>query len=411
MHVDRRETYFNGLFKTAEVYLPGVFTTNGHPQNTHKPVLLQYLQHSTHSPQKDMIWDVQKKKATFRGNPKLASLHIPQDPDSKYTARIASWRGEGTALQQLHVNKCTECTECTVAHTCSGHCYSSPQNKFLDVGNRYLELAYKTCRRDAFGEDKTTCDGSNCLEVEELLPGSYIWFGVATQKHYDVEYMFGEESEQSDEEMGEQSDEETVDEQSDEETVDEQSDEEIAVPMDEDVFLQKWDQRSQYGNQSFVCDLQKLLLAYESQIAKGRQVVLRCGGTLLYQEEICYVTIVTFNNDECHDDLPYVNSPAATKYHSALCDWSRLLGRRGHYKYAGYPVFTPCSDDDLMVFALHLPDGMPLYLHGKELTGGKPLQTDHDWCHRFKQFRGQAAAECKKHERSYQQWLRQQVSP
>ena len=369
------------MLNTAEVYLPRVFTTNGRPQNMYgDPVLLQYLQHSTHSPQKDMIWDVRKKKATFRGNPKLASLHIPQDPDSKYTARIASWRGEGTALQQLHVKDCTECTEYKGRHKCSGHCYASPETKFLDVGNRYLELANMTCRAD-----RATCDGSKCYQVEKLFPGTYIWFGVAALKDYDEDCMFEDGYEQSDEEM--------------------------TTPLGEDVFLQKWDRSSNYGNQSFVCDLQKLLLAYESQIANESQVVLRCGGTLLYQKEVCYVTIVTFENDGCHDSLPRVNSPNVTKGRAGQCDWSGLLGKRGHYEYDGYPAFTPCSDDDLMVFAFHLPDGKVLSLCDKELTGGEPLETDHDWCHRFRHFSGQAAAQCKEHERSYHQWLRLQVSP
>ena len=348
----------HGLFKAAEVYLPGVFTTNGRPQNMPSaPVLLQYLQHSTHSPEKDMIWDEEKKKATFKGNAKLACLHT--SPNSGYIARVASWRGEGDVLQQLRVYKCARCRG---RHNCSGHCCTIPKNTFLDVGNRYLELAYKTCRRNP--ADENTCNGFNCYRVEKLLPGSYIWFGVAAPSVNEIP---------------------------------------------EDVFLRQWWKcQSPYGTHSFVSDLQKILLAYKSQIAKGSQVVLHCGGTLLYQKEVCYVTIVTFENDGCHDDLPGVDSSNATNGYAGQCDWSGLLAEGG---FEGYPLFTPCSArDDHMVFAFHLPDGMELSLNSEELVGGEPLENDHYWCHRFRHLTGEAGAECEKHESSYHQFLREHVS-
>ena len=369
------------MFQTAEVYLPGVFSPNGRPEYKGDPILLQYLQHSTHSPQKDMIWDDEKNEATFQGNPKLASLHVPLNSDSYFLARVASWRGEGPILQQLRIYDCNECNRLG-AHRCSGQCCAVPRNKFMDVGNQYIELARRTCKYGL--ADATTCYGSRCQRVEKLLPGSYIWFGHATLTH-DTYWL---------------------------DTMYDRSDEEMAKPVAEDEFQQKWDWSSKYGTQSFVCDLHNLLKAYEGQIPKRSKVVLRCGGTLLYQKEICYVTIVTFKNDGCHDTLPPVNNPTATDGHSPQCDWSSILKMNGHYEYARdqYPLFTPCSDKNNMVFAFHIPDGMVLSLRGKELVGREPLETDHDWCHRLKYLGGQSATKCEEEEELYHQWRREHVS-
>lgn len=351
-----------------------MFTANGRPPNWGNPVVLQYLQHSTHSPEKDIIWDEENKVATLVGNPKLASLHM--SPDSKYIARVASWRAEGPVLQQLRIYDCTRCNK-SGEHKCSGQCCAIPRNEFVDVGNRYVELAQVTCKKGV--ADEMTCDGSNCQRVERLLPGAYIWFGHAHAINwYDLHW--GETDK-------------------------------MAEPLDENDFKQYWDQSSPYGNQSFVSDIHNLLAAYGRQIPKGKKIVLRCGGTLLYQQEICYVIIVTFENDGCHDTLPPVNSPAAD---NPQCDWSRLLDENGRYRHVRdryqYPMFVPCSDTNHMVFAFHLPNGMALSLHSEELVGGKPLQTEHDWCHRYRYMKDQSATRCKEVEESYHQWVKEHVS-
>ena len=372
------------------MYLPGVFSTNGRLEKKGDPVLLQYLQHSTHSPQKDMIWDDEMNEATFQGNPKLASLHVPLNRDSQYLARVASWRGEGPILQQLRIYDCNKCNR--LAHRCSGQCCAVPQNKFMDVGNQYIELARRTCKYGL--ADATTCNGSECQRVEKLLPGSYIWFGQALTHDTELfDNLCREEMANPDKEMA-------------------NPDEEMANPVAEDEFQQKWDRSSKYGTQSFVCDLHNLLKAYEGQIPKRSKVVLRCGGTLLYQKEICYVTIVTFKNDGCHDTLPPVNNPTATDGDSPQCDWSSILKKNGRYKYAHdqYPLFTPCSDHNNMVFAFHIPDGMVLSLPGKELVGRKPLETNHGWCHRLKYLGSQSATKCKEEEDLYHQQRRKHVS-
>ena len=354
-----------------------MFTANGHPQKGGCHVLLQYLQHSTHSPEKDIIWDEERKVATLVGNLKLASLHM--SPDSRYIARAASWRAEGPVLQQLRIYDCTWCNK-SGEHQCGGQCCAIPcaRNKFVDVGNRYVELAQVTCKKGI--ADKTTCDGSNCQQVERLLPGVYIWFGHAHAINW-LDLMYGGETHKME-------------------------------PLDENDFKRNWDRKSQYGNQSLVSHIHNLLTAYGRQIPKGRKVVFRCGGTLLYQQEICYVTIVTFENDGYHDILPTVNSPAAD---NPQCDWSGLLDENGRYRHVRdqYPTFVPCSDTNLMVFAFHLPNGMTLSLHSEELVGGEPLQTEHDWCHRYRYMKDQSATRCMAEEESYayHQWIKEQVSP
>ena len=108
---------------------------------------------------------------------------------------------------------------------------------------------------------------------------------------------------------------------------------------------------------SFVVDIHKLLQAYRESISNGQvfdavhhhhgnvmpRIVLRCGGTLLYRWEVCYVVIVTYENDGIHDKLPPVNRPDTD---DAIvvprCDWSPILDENGYYtKRAGYPIFRP----------------------------------------------------------------------
>ena len=190
-----------------------------------------------YSPEKDIIWDKERKVATLVGNPKLASLH--NTPRNQYIARVASWKAEETFLQQLRIHDCTRCNK-PEEHQCSGQCCAIPRNEFVDVGNQYIVLARKTCKKGI--ADEMTCDGSNCQRVERLLPGVYIWFGHAHAINWYSVFM--------------------------DET------DKMAESLDENDFKQNWDQNSPYGNQSFVSDIHNLLTAYGRQIPKGKKVVL-----------------------------------------------------------------------------------------------------------------------------------------
>ena len=254
---------------------------------------MQYLQHSTHSAEKDLIWD--GEKATFKGNTKLASLHCTQN---NIAFRIMTWRREGQSLRQLSITKCHECN--VSSHQCTRECCAIPLSEFTSVENPYVELACKTCKQHATClPDMKTCNGRECYAVEKALPGSYVWFGVPK--------MSGPPS----------------------------------VLLSERDFLHFWTQESVYGVHSFVVDMHTLIAAYQQQIANGRPVVFRCGGTFLYTHEVCYVVIVTHEGDGVHDNLPAITSPSVAGDRSHRCDWFRLLDQNGHCTKKGYPHFKP----------------------------------------------------------------------
>ena len=293
-----------------------------------------------------MIWD--GEKATFKGNPKHASIHcVPQKNSTIF--RVMTWQREGQSLRQLKITPCNACA--FNGHYCSGRCCAVPLSEFAAVENAYVKLARMTCKRNATSlADMKTCSGRECYEIEKTLPGSYVWFGVSE--------MNGPPTE----------------------------------PVRKRQFLDFWTGESVYGVHSFVVDIHEIISAYRQQIANGQAVVFRCGGTLLYAHEVCYVVIVTHEGDSVHDSLPPVTSLLVDEDNSCRCIWSLLLDKDGHCTKDGYPQFKPhfmnVDSWDHMVFAFHLPNGATLTLHRKNLIGGGgeggPLRTEHRTCLKFR---------------------------
>ena len=312
-----------------------------------------------------MIWDGQK--ATFKGNPKLAGLHCLQQKNST-TFRVMTWRREGLFLRQLSIGHCNACN--FSGHYCNGRCCAIPVSEFAAVENPYVKLALMTCKQNAASlADMKTCNGRECYTVEKALPGSYVWFGIPE--------MSGPPN----------------------------------VLLSKHNFLRYWTRESTYGVHSFVVDIHTMISAYRQQIANGRQVVLRCGGTLLYTCEVCYVVIVTHEGDSVHDNLPTVTSPLSAGDRSPRCNWSRLLDQNGHCTCTqnGYPQFMPHHVQretsfiwDHVVFAFHLPNGATLSIPRKDLIEEGPLHTEHTMCHKFRRYANKSVEVCAEEEARYQ---------
>ena len=360
LSICRRRQFSEGAFQKTEMHFPNVFTSNRRLwcRAKYPTVTMQYLQHSTHSVEKDMIWD--GEKATFKGNVKLARLHCMQN---NTLFRIMTWRREGQSLRQLRVTPCHKCN--IRGHRCSGECCATPLHEFATIENPYIELACMTCKKDCLPNMKT-CYGRECYAIEKTLPGSYVWFGVP-----EMSYSPG-------------------------------------TLLSEHDFLHYWTHESVYGVHSFVVDMHTLIAAYQQQIANGHPVVFRCGGTLLYTREVCYVVIVTHEGDNVHDNLPPVTSQLAAGDESHRCDWSRLLDQNGHCTKKGYAHFFPhgvkvdSNSWDHVAFAFHLPTGATLSVSQKDLVGGGPRPTKHTWCHKFRRFTDKSSEACAKEEARYQ---------
>ena len=222
-----------------------------------------------------------------------------------------------------------------------------------------------TCKQDA--TCLKTCNGTECYVVEKVLPGSYVWFGVP-----------------------------------------EMSSPQSAV-LNEHEFHRYWTQESVYGVHSFVVDIHPLIVAYQRQIANGRQVVFRCGGTFMYTSEVCYVVIVTHEGDGIHDSLPHITSLLADEDRSHQFYWSSLFDENGHCTKSGYPQFMPYHVRvnsrtfwDQVVFAVHLPSGATLSIPRKDLIGEGPLHTKHSRCYKFRRATHQSGEVCAEEEARYQ---------
>ena len=357
----RRETPF---CQKAELYVPGKFTSNNRLQNLGRTFTIQYLTHSTHSPQLDLIWD--GRTATFTGQPKLASLHMsPRDYPRHPYARVATWKAvSGGLLRQLQIRRCQSCSR--EDHQCGGHCCRLSLSEYMNVGDNLSRFSQLTCKKGmSLQEGQKTCHGERCHVVDRVLPGSYLWLGVATL-------------------------------------------EDETDPVDAATFLAKWARHDIYGTHSFAIDIHALLSNYKDQVARGKNVILRCGGTLLYYREVCYVVIVTYMGDQGHDSLPPVTSIGDT----SRCNWTKLLNDVGAFTKRGYPSFLPhhVKDGDKqywdhVVFAVSLPHGATLRLDSESLCGNGPLGTNHSGlCHRFKAFSfdGSDLVRCKEEELLYQ---------
>ena len=306
------------------------------------------------------MWD--GRVATLLGRPKLATLHMPpRDSLGPIWVRVATWQADHRGLRQLKLPKCKSCLHAD--HQCGGHCCRMSSNEYLNVGDKMAQFAQLTCKNGiSLQEAEKTCHGERCYEVERVLPGAYVWFGVATLK--------GTRS-----------------------------------VSDVETLLENWNRDDVYGTHSFVIDIQTLLTNYRDQIARGREVILRCGGTLLYNKEVCYVVIVTYKGDKEHDGLPTVMSISK----DSPCNWETLLDETGCFTKNGYPSFTPqhVKDKDHkywdhVVFAVSLPPETALKLDREALCGKEPQETKHSGlCHRFKSCRRYAAALCKEEELLY----------
>lgn len=361
----RSQRFSGGDYEKAEIHFPNVFRANSHSwcSLNHPPVTMQYLQHSTHSPEKDMIWD--GERATFKGNAKLAKLHCITKRHST-VFRVMTWRREGQSLRQLRITSCDACS--LRGHHCNGVCCATPLSLFSVIENSYVKLARMTCKQDATClPDMKTCNGRECYVVEKVLPGSYVWFGVP----------------------------------------------EMSSPpsalLNEHDFHRYWTQESMYGVHSFVVDMHSLIAAYQEQIANGRQVVFRCGGTFMYTSEVCYVVIVTHEGDGIHDSLPHIASLLADEDRPHQFNWSSLVDENGHCTKSSYPQFIPYyvrvdtrTFWDQVVFAVHLPSGTTLSIPRKDLIGEGPLHTKHARCYKFRRATYRSGEVCAEEEAQYQ---------
>lgn len=348
-------------YKKVEVHVPYKFTSNNRRLNPGTTFKIQYLTHSTHSPQLDLIWD--GRIATLTGRPKLASLHMsPGNSFRPAWTHVATWQAGSAGLRQLQIKKCQSCPR--GGHQCGEHCCRLSRNEYVNVGDTLAQFSQLTCKKGmSLQEGEKTCHGERCHEVERVLPGSYVWFGVATLKD-EVDLVDGQ------------------------------------------TFLENWTRHDVYGTHSFVIDIRTLLINYKDQIARGEDVILCCGGTLLYHREVCYVVIVTHVGDKDHDDLPPVTSIGD----SSRCNWRKLLNNAGFFTKSGYPSFMSHhvkdkdhQDWDHVVFAVSLPHGAALRLDREELCGKCPQRTNHSGlCRRFKSSLYMAADLCKEEELLYQ---------
>ena len=362
------------LYSSAEVLIPGKFSSNGRWQDEDEQIPVQYLHHCTHSKEKDIIWD--GETANFKGFPKFARMRVL----TQYCC-VQSWKAaDYTSLEQLRISNCGKCTE--GEHKCGDDCCCA----IPDIN--CTELAEKTCCNTM-----VMCNGKECFAAMKVFPGSYVWLSVA----------------QAD--QGFHSDDEQYPHPKKAKTL-------CTTPQSQTAkdFLTSWDRETPYGVHSFMVDIKHLLDVYRQQIAPdGHQVVLRCGGTLLYTKEVCYVIIVTYVGDGIHDSFPPVTSPNTDDNREfPRLNWSPLLDDNGCYTGTkdGYPTFTPhhmklypFDNWDHVAFAIHLPEGKELSLPKDILVGGGPLETVHYtpdmWCHRFRKFGTDAAAKCKEAEQRY----------
>ena len=354
------------LYDAAEVLIPGKFASKGLRRMRGKPVVMQYLEHSTHSPEKDKIW--RGGNATFKGNPKFAGIRVLNNYCS-----VTSWKASDdyTSLSQL-LSKCDTCPG--KQHKCKKDCCCAIKDP--ECLHNYADLASKTCKATG------TCNGKDCYKAGRVFPGSYLWLSKAYSKADQEEFCLFPWH-KVDKEL-----------------------EAALRRLNPDEFLANWDKENNYGVHSFIVDIRQLLDKYSEQVAGRRKIVLRCGGTLWYTKEVCYVVIITFEGDGIHDELPPVNSPKVdtADRDSPECDWSSLLDEDGYYAKDGYPTFTyhkklEYTDNwDHFVFAVHLPKGKELSLPKETLVGGGPQKTVHRTCHKYRKFGKDAMTRCKENE-------------
>ena len=404
------------LYASAEVLIPKTFTSNGRKQTKGNTILMQYLQHSTHSREADEILD--GEVARFKGNSKFARLYTYNCRGTWYIP-VMSWKAAdgGTSLEPLLIKRRnSEGKKYKRSEDCC--CVIAEEN--CQYG--YTILADMTCKAKRKGAQ--VCNGE-CYTAEKVFPGSYVWFGISEIKDDDTQdsdddtqddddgTQDGDDNTQDGDDDTQDSDDDTQDGDDDTQDGDDNSqDSEPALrPLQSSTpeeFKEKWCNISRYGTRSFIVEIKELLDNYLKAdfVPAKRGIVLRCGGTLLYTKEVCYVVIITFEGDGIHDDkdFPPINPHDAKA--SPQCDWSPLLDEDGCYKHkAEYPMFTPHHTNyfwDHIVFAIHIPKGKELSIPKMALVGGKPLKTEHDkFCHKHRIKGREAVDVCKAAEVHY----------
>ena len=166
-----------------------------------------------------------------------------------------------------------------------------------------------------------------------------------------------------------------------------------------------------YGMWSYVVSLPSLLQRYMERFGVP---VFRCGGTLHYQQEICYVVLITTEDDILHGDETYPRLTAESSGPSHVLDCSKFLDSNGHpINLAKFhcrkqnkekikaPIFRPAHEQDHVVFAIHVPDRMELILHDCDLLTSDPIEVEHTYCRRFKYFGSKSIRACDLVEKCY----------
>ena len=125
---------------------------------------MQYLQHSTHSPEKDKIWN--GEQATFKGKPKYARLHV-----HKTDCTIQSWKAADSSLTQLQLGEHKEGKSKYSPDCCCAIASRRQEDANAGQEDAYADLASKTCKAKG-----------NCHTVDRLFPGSYVWFSIPEDK-------------------------------------------------------------------------------------------------------------------------------------------------------------------------------------------------------------------------------------
>ena len=341
-----------------EAYIPSQFTGNGRPKSRGLPSKITHLQHVTHTPERDLI-SSRRGFHILEGRPKKAQLYFFDDD---HQVRVGTWKLEEDGYRQLRITKCQSCEKDNPSEDdkpCKhGSCCTYDADSFTSAGNPLVRFSKLTCYRDS--TDPSSCNGRRCYCIESVLPGTYVWFGVAHVSHGELDY---------------------------------ESDSSI------------------YGMWSYVCTLPSLLQRYREQFGDP---VLRCGGTFVYSQEICYVVVVTDSEDDIHDDKIYPQITSNSRYDVFnCCNFLDSNGRLKSYSSSAQtaPIFRPAHVKrfdmsekepwDHIVFAFNVPNGSVLKLKDSDLLTKNFTRVDHTYCGRYKYLGRESIRECNRIEMEY----------
>ena len=334
------------FLKCPELYSPETHGVSDEPRKW--TTVINQVNHTTHMREKGAIW--QEDRAVFKGFRKRGTILISENKDF---VRCCTYKfnSEKESCMPLQIKKCHKCDG---NHKCDTCC----ERNSISAGDAYKELASLTC-----GEN---CEnGSDCLKVEQILPGkAYIWFDMS--QHHDL-------------------------------------------PESPKEVLDYWKGHNRYGTWMFETKLLSLLDQYRQQFGS---VKLLNGGTLRDKWEITYIVIVTTLNDKVHTHWPILkaNSPGSI-------DWSPLLDDEGYIKLDGEgPQFSPKylskEEYDHLSFAVHIPTGKEIFtLPAEKLTKEGPIDLEstncsngediHNFCSKYRYLRFESKEECQETEAAY----------